>query len=189
MRCSGSERKRTIGIILFISFFAVLTFIRIFILGSAMSRWGFFVLAILVAFEFGFLLVVNHALNSDGDIPREVLYLVLALESLCPAVGVAFATSSRLLPDYHAPGTGLFSTHPAVRSAVTTETVLVFRSSILNRIFRGCLLGPMAFRCWCRWFHSHADSGSLFCPCPAGDRDFSWRYRQRSPNPCRSCPS
>jgi len=95
-----SEKKRTIGIILFISLFAVLTFIRIFILGSAMSRWSFFLLAILVAFEFGFLLAVNHALNSDGDIPRQVLYLVLALESLCPAVGVAFATNSRLYPDY-----------------------------------------------------------------------------------------
>jgi hypothetical protein len=100
MQLLRSERKRTIGIILFLSFFAVLMFIRISILGSAMSRWGFFVLAILVALEFGFLLVVNHTLNSDGDIPREVLYLVLALESLCPAVGVAFATSSRLLHDY-----------------------------------------------------------------------------------------
>ena len=91
-----SEKKRTIGIILFLSFFAVLMLIRIFVLGSAMSRWGFLVVAILVAFEFGFLRSVNQALNSDGDIPYLLLYLGLALESLCPAVGIAFLTSSRV---------------------------------------------------------------------------------------------
>jgi len=95
-----SEKKRTIGIILFLSFFAVLMFIRIFAMGSAMSRWGLLVVMILVAFEFGFLHAVNRALNSDGDIPHVALYLGLALESLCPAVGIAFLTSSRLLPDY-----------------------------------------------------------------------------------------
>ncbi|HXY06725.1 MAG TPA: PP2C family protein-serine/threonine phosphatase [Terriglobales bacterium] len=95
-----SEKKRAIGIILFLSLFAVLMFIRIFVLGSAMSPWGFFVVATLIAFELGLFHAVNQALNDDGDIPHQVLYLVLALESLCPAVGIAFAASSRLLPDY-----------------------------------------------------------------------------------------
>ena len=95
-----SERKRITGIVLFLSFFAVLMFVRIFVLGSAMSRFGLLVVAILIISELGLLVAVNGAAKSDGDIPRAVLYLGLILESLCPAVGVAFLTSSRLSSDY-----------------------------------------------------------------------------------------
>jgi len=95
-----SERKRITGIVLFLSFFAVLMFIRIFVLGSAMSRFGLLVVAILIISELGLLVTVNGAAKSDGDIPRAVLYLGLILESLCPAVGVAFLTSGRLSSDY-----------------------------------------------------------------------------------------
>jgi len=95
-----SERKRITGIVLFLSFFAVLMFISIFVLGSAISRFGLLVVAILIISELGLLVTVNGAAKSDGDIPRAVLYLGLILESLCPAVGVAFLTSGRLSSDY-----------------------------------------------------------------------------------------
>lgn len=35
-----SETKRIIGVISFVLFFAVLAIVRIFVMGSAMSRWG-----------------------------------------------------------------------------------------------------------------------------------------------------
>jgi len=116
-----SEKKRTIGIILFLSFFAVLMFIRIFVLGSSMSHLGLLLLTILITFEFGFLRVVKHALNSNAEVPRLLLYFGLALESLCPAIGIAFATSSRLLPAYR---------------PLATPWVLVFFPIILISVLR-----------------------------------------------------
>ena len=95
-----SEQKRIAGVIAFVAFFAVLAFVRIFLLGSAMSRWSLVVAALLIAFELGLLRAVNQALRSGEDIAKAVWYLSPALESLFPAVGVAFLASTRLLPDY-----------------------------------------------------------------------------------------
>jgi serine phosphatase RsbU (regulator of sigma subunit) len=95
-----SEKKRTLGIFLFLAFFAVLKFIRIFVLHSEMNRWGLLVVIVLVAFEFGFLHAVNQSLKLNKNISQAMLYLGLTLESLCPAFGIAFVTSSRVLPDY-----------------------------------------------------------------------------------------
>jgi serine phosphatase RsbU (regulator of sigma subunit) len=95
-----SEKKRTIAIILFLSFFAVLMFIRMLLHRSAMSHWGFVAVTILIAFECGSFYVVNQALKSGGDVPDTLFYLCEILESLCPAVGIAFASNSHLLSEY-----------------------------------------------------------------------------------------
>jgi len=95
-----SEKKRVVAAILFLSFFAVLMLIRIFVFGSAMSRWGLLTLLSLIAFEIGLLRAVNRVLSSGADISQAVWYLSVTLESLCPAVGIAFLTSSRLPQDY-----------------------------------------------------------------------------------------
>ena len=95
-----SERRRIVGVILFVAFFAVLASVRIFLLGSAMSRWGLVVAALVIVFELGLLRAVNQALRSGRDISESVWYFSIVLESFFPAVGVAFLASSRLLPDY-----------------------------------------------------------------------------------------
>src|ERR1700747_3161830 len=95
-----SEKKRIVGVIVFVCFFAVLAIVRIFVLGSAMSRWGLVVAALVIAFEFGPYRAVNRSLHSGKDISNLVLYVSSVLECLFPAVGVAFLASTRLLPDY-----------------------------------------------------------------------------------------
>jgi len=95
-----SEKKRTIAIILFLSFFAVLMFVRMLSHRAAMSHWGFVAVTILIAFECGSLFVVSQAMQVGGDVPDTLFYLCEILESLCPAVGIAFASNSHLLPEY-----------------------------------------------------------------------------------------
>src|SRR5246127_2823849 len=95
-----SEKKRIVGVIVFVCCFAVLAAVRIFVLGSAMSRWGLVVAALMIAFEVGLYRAVNWSLHSGKDISNFVWYLSSVLECMFPAVGVAFLTSTRLLPDY-----------------------------------------------------------------------------------------
>jgi serine phosphatase RsbU (regulator of sigma subunit) len=95
-----SEKKRIVGVIIFVCCFAALAIVRIFVLGSAMSRWGLVVAALVIAFEVGLYRAVNGSLHSGKDISNFLWYLSSVLECLFPAVGVAFLTSTRLLPDY-----------------------------------------------------------------------------------------
>jgi hypothetical protein len=61
---------------------------------------GVLTLLSLIAFEIGLLRAVNRVLSSGANISQAVWYLSVTLESLCPAVGIAFLTSSRLPQDY-----------------------------------------------------------------------------------------
>ena len=81
-------------------FFAILVAVRIFVFGSAMGRYGFLAAAILIAFELWLLRAVNSALHSGQSVPSFLWYSSIALESLFPAVGVAFFASTRLFVDY-----------------------------------------------------------------------------------------
>lgn len=95
-----SEKKRIIGVVLFVCYFAVHAIVRIFALGSAMSRWGLVLAALLIAFEFGLYRTVDRSLHSGNDISIFVWYVSSVVECLFPAVGVAFLASTRLAPDY-----------------------------------------------------------------------------------------
>jgi len=95
-----SERKRIFAVVSFALFFALLAAVRIFVLGSAMGRFGLLAASILIAFELWLLRVVNRALQSDQIVPRFWWYCSLTLESLFPAVGIAFFASGRLQADY-----------------------------------------------------------------------------------------
>jgi serine phosphatase RsbU (regulator of sigma subunit) len=95
-----SEKKRIIGVTVFVCFFAALAIVRIFALGSAMSRWGLVVAALVIAFEWGLYLAANRSLHSGKEISRFAWYVSSVVECLFPAVGVAFLASTRLLPDY-----------------------------------------------------------------------------------------
>jgi len=94
------EKRRIIGVVAFVAFFSVLAVIRIFVLGSAMSRWSLAAAALLIAFELGLFRAVNYSLKTDKDIFNSVWYFSIALESLFPAAGIVFLASSRLLPGY-----------------------------------------------------------------------------------------
>jgi hypothetical protein len=95
-----SEKKRIVGVIVFVAFFSVLAIVRIYVLGSAMSRWGLVVSALVIAFELGLYRAVNESLHSGESISNFLWYGSSILECLFPAVGVAFLASTRLLPDY-----------------------------------------------------------------------------------------
>jgi hypothetical protein len=81
-----SEKKRIVGVIVFVCCFAVLAAVRIFVLGSAMSRWGLVVAALVIVFEVGLYRAVNGSLHSGKDISNIVWYLSSVLECLFPAV-------------------------------------------------------------------------------------------------------
>lgn len=95
-----SEKKRIVGVTVFVCFFAILAMVRMFVLGSAMSRWGLVVAALVIAFELSLYRAVDRSLRSGKDISNFVWYFSSVVECLFPAVGVAFLTSTRLLPDY-----------------------------------------------------------------------------------------
>src|SRR5262252_1655627 len=95
-----SEKRRITAVILFVGFFTLLIFLRIFVFGSTMSRWAFLATAIVTTIEVLALRSVNKALQASGDVSPTVWYFTITLETLFPAVGIAFMTSTRLLPDY-----------------------------------------------------------------------------------------
>ena len=95
-----SEKKRILGIVLFVLFFVLLAAVRIYALGSAMSRWGLITAAILIAFELGLLWLVIRALRTGKEVSQFAWYWTLTLESLFPASGVAFLSSTQLHADY-----------------------------------------------------------------------------------------
>ena len=95
-----SEKKRIVGVIAFVLFFAVLAGVRIFVLGSAMSGWSLVASAVMIVFELGLFRAVNQSLQSGKDISSSTWYVSSAVECLFPAIGVAFLVSTRLMADY-----------------------------------------------------------------------------------------
>jgi serine phosphatase RsbU (regulator of sigma subunit) len=95
-----SEKKRIVAVVAFVAFFVVLAMVRIFVFKSSMSHWGLPLAALMIAWELGLLRAVDRSLKSGRDIPLSIWYFTIALESLFPAIGVAFLTSTHLLPEY-----------------------------------------------------------------------------------------
>jgi serine phosphatase RsbU (regulator of sigma subunit) len=95
-----SERKRIFAVVFFLLSFGLLVAVRIFVFGSAMRHYGLLAATILIAFELWLLRIVNRTLKSDQIVPRFLWYGSIAVESLFPAVGIAFFASSRLPADY-----------------------------------------------------------------------------------------
>ena len=95
-----SEKKRILGVIAFVLFFALLAAIRIFFLGSMMSRWGLLTATSLIAFELGLFRAVNRALQSGKSVSQIMWYCALTLEALFPATGITFLASTELHADY-----------------------------------------------------------------------------------------
>lgn len=95
-----SEKKRIFAVISFVLLFALLVAGRIFVFGSAMSWYGLLAAALLITFELWLLRTVNAALHSGQIVPRFLWYCCLALESLFPALGIAFFASNQLQVDY-----------------------------------------------------------------------------------------
>lgn len=95
-----SEEKRILGVVVFVTIFAVLAVIREVISDSAMSRWGLVVAVLLIAIELGLFRVANKALRSGEAIRHKAWNYIVVVECLFPVVGVAFLASTRLLPEY-----------------------------------------------------------------------------------------
>ncbi len=95
-----SERKRILGVVVFVLFFTLLALVRIFALNSEMSLWGLLSAAILIAFELGMFRAVNRSLRSGTNVSEFFWYCAITLESLFPASGVAFLSSPELHVDY-----------------------------------------------------------------------------------------
>jgi hypothetical protein len=55
-----SEKKRIVGVIAFVSFFAILAAVRISVLGSAMGAWTLVAASLVIAFELGLFRAVNR---------------------------------------------------------------------------------------------------------------------------------
>ena len=91
-----SESKRIVGVISFILLFAILASVRIFVMGYAMSRLSLLAAGLMIGFEFVLLGAVNRVLQFDESISRIIWSSSTALESLFPALGIAF-----LLADEH----------------------------------------------------------------------------------------
>ena len=74
-----SEKKRIVGVIAFVAFFAALATVRIFVLGSAMSRWGLVVATLIIAFEIRLFRAVVRVLREGKDIPGSFWYCSVIL--------------------------------------------------------------------------------------------------------------
>jgi hypothetical protein len=182
-----SEKKR-VGVIVFVCFFAVLAIVRIFVLGSAMSRWGLVVAALVIAFELGLYHAVNRSLHSGKDISNFVWYVSSILECLFPAVGVAFLagppTSARLSTLGYTMGPCLLSVHPLVRSAVEPETMLDLRNCLSTRIPDGCLRGGLALQPRTEWLHGDPDGCEVLRVCTSNHGRVGRRSGGRNPHAC-----
>jgi serine phosphatase RsbU (regulator of sigma subunit) len=123
-----SEERRILGVVIFVTFFAVLAVIREIISDSAMSRWGLAIAAVVIALELRLFRIANKALRSGEAIHHKAWNYIVVVECLFPALGVAFLASTRLLPDYR---------------PLATPWVLAFFPFILLSILR---LSPRL--CW-----------------------------------------
>lgn len=95
-----SEQKRILAVIAFVSFFGLLAGVRIFVFGSAMGRYGLLAAATLITFELWLFYLVKRTLQSNQIVPSYLWYCSLTLESVFPAVGIAFFASTELQADY-----------------------------------------------------------------------------------------
>lgn len=95
-----SERLRILIVITFVTTFSGAMAIRIFLYGSAMSRWGIIASFLLVAYEVAVLRAVNQSLKQGNDLSTAIWWSTILLESSFPAVGIAFFASTRLETAY-----------------------------------------------------------------------------------------
>jgi hypothetical protein len=96
-----SEKKRIVGVIVFVAFFSVLAIVRIYVLGSAMSRSGLVVSALVIAFELGLYRAVNQSLHSGQSVSNFLWYGSSILECLFPAVGENILTFALSFPSFN----------------------------------------------------------------------------------------
>ena len=123
--------------IAFIVFFTTLKLVRIFLFGSAMSRWGIPAAALMILFELGLLKAVNKALRTGHDLAHSVWYLSTILELLFPALGVAFWASTRIMPDYRPLATPwMLAFFPLILlSVLRLSPIVSFFSGIISATF------------------------------------------------------
>ena len=96
-----SEKKRIVGVIVFVAFFSVLAIVRIYVLGSAMSRSGLVVSALVIAFEMGPLSRRESKFALWQSVSNFLWYGSSILECLFPAVGENILTFGFVVPKFN----------------------------------------------------------------------------------------
>ena len=91
-----SERRRILGVIVFVTIFVSAMTLRIVIYGSKMSPWGILVSLALIGYEVAVLGLVQRALKHTHNLPRYIWLTSILLETAYPALGLAFFTSPRI---------------------------------------------------------------------------------------------
>jgi len=179
-----SEKQRITAVILFVGFFTLLIFSRIFIFGSTMGRWAFLATATVATIEILALRSVNKALQVSGDVSPTVWYFTITLETLFPGVGIAFMTSSRLLPDYRPLATpwALVFLPFIFLSVLRLNTRLCIFSGITSAVaYVGRILYRVAARFYAEWILRYTDCCSNVLDHLHPERISRWRCSGANP--------
>jgi serine phosphatase RsbU (regulator of sigma subunit) len=99
-----SERLRILGVLSFVTIFAVSTWVRVFVIRTASTTtpwaWNFGLAAAIAIYELWMLRRVNLALNSGRTFPARFWILSTILETSLPALAIAFLASPDVEPAY-----------------------------------------------------------------------------------------
>jgi serine phosphatase RsbU (regulator of sigma subunit) len=99
-----SERLRILGVLSFVTIFAVSTWVRVFVIRTASTTtpwaWNFGLAAAIAIYELWMLRRVNLALNSGRTFPARFWILSTILETSLPALAIAFLASPDAEPAY-----------------------------------------------------------------------------------------
>jgi serine phosphatase RsbU (regulator of sigma subunit) len=99
-----SERLRILGVLSFVTIYAVSTWVRVFVIRTASTTtpwaWNFGLAAAIAIYELWMLRRVNVALNSGRTFPARFWVLSTILETSLPALAIAFLASPDVEPAY-----------------------------------------------------------------------------------------
>jgi serine phosphatase RsbU (regulator of sigma subunit) len=99
-----SERLRILGVLSFVTIFAVSTWVRVFVIRTASTTtpwaWNFGLAAAVAIYELWTLWRVNRAINSGRTLPTRFWIFSTTLETSIPALAIAFLASPDVEPAY-----------------------------------------------------------------------------------------
>ena len=94
-----SERLRILGVLGFMTILVIVSVVRVFVIHTVEATswvWTFFLVALVMAYEFWMLRKVGLALKSNINLGPRFWILSTILETSIPALAIAFLTSARV---------------------------------------------------------------------------------------------
>jgi serine phosphatase RsbU (regulator of sigma subunit) len=99
-----SERLRILGVLSFVTIYAIATWVRVFVIRTASTTtpwaWNFGLAAAVAIYELWTLWRVNRAINSGRTLPTRFWIFSTTLETSIPALAIAFLASPDVEPAY-----------------------------------------------------------------------------------------